>query len=193
MPAGRHIEWTPADARTLVELHGQGMTMAAVAREMQRSASTIQRRAREVGLIWGGQNKAGPMAKAAQNEDRRTAMLTRLEQRAVELIEMADPRGITDLVKGEYGSEQKATLDFLPTKSAQQLTSAIRNLTGAITDLQKLQNLHTDSSDLDSWLKAKIRLEIIGTTDPGTFTTGDENAPRSTGELQEGNRRDSAQ
>ncbi len=178
--------WTEAENRRLVQLHGQGLTQAKVCQEMDRAPATIQRKAKALGLSWNGANREGPSTKAAQNEDRRTAMLTRLEQRAVELIEMADPRGITDLVKGEYGSEQKATLDFLPTKSAQQLTSAIRNLTGAITDLQKLQNLHTDSSDLDSWLKAKIRLEIIGTTDPGTFTTGDENAPRSTGELSEG-------
>lgn len=188
--------WTEAENRRLIELHRQGLTQAKVCKEMVRAPATIQRKARELGLAWNGAANAGPATRTAQLEDKRAVILTKLEERAVALIGTLEADRFTDLVKGEYGSEQEATLKFLPSKSAQQMTAAIKNLTGAIKELQQLQNLHTDSSDLDMYMKHLLRVEIVNggnATDPGTFTTGDGNAPRGTGELQEGMDRGSSE
>lgn len=180
--------WTSADQRRLIELHAQGKTMKVVAQEMGYSTATIQRRAREAGIVWGGSKGPGPIVRKEQLAEEREDLATRLE-RLTHLMadrveaEWAGPS--VDLVKGEYGSESEVTLSRMPARSAQPIAAAIKALTSSVTDLRKLQAAHANDSAADAWMKWMLtgQLDINVTT--GNMSTGDdENASIGDGEFQ---------
>ncbi len=174
----RPREWTVDDQRQLVELHATGITMAECARKMERSASTIQRRSREAQIVWDGTvRRPGTMTRRAELEERRVSLADDLLNEAHAVLERVRQDKFRELVKGEYGSEGAADLDFIPSKSLQQMTAALKNLTSAAAELKKLDVLHNGGSDLDAWL---VHMNVTTTV----HMTGESDAPLRNGELQ---------
>ncbi len=184
--AGR-IRWAPDAQRRLIELHAQGKTMKVVAEEMGYSTATIQRRARDAGLVWGGAGRIGPAVRKEQLAEEREDLATRLERLAHQMADRVEAEWSgpsVDLIKGEYGAESEVTLSRMPARSAQPIAAAIKALSSSVTELRKLQAAHANDSAADAWMKWMLtgQLDISVTT--GNMSTGDdENASISDGEL----------
>ena len=184
MPPPR--QWTADDARRLVELHASGVTMAVCCEKMQRSASTIQRRSREAGIVWNGAIKVqGVQTKAVTNAERRQELVERMTKYSAGLLDRLEADTFEDLAKGAYGSESMVKFKVPPTKSVQQLTASVRNLLQTASELERLEQLHNSGSALDDWLKGMVRERIMNTSRTSDAeSTGDRNASLGNGELQ---------
>jgi len=67
--------WTPQVDQQLVDLHAQGVTLTACAKELGRSTAAVSRHSKTLGLLWDrSKTKAATQAKVADNKSRRAAI-----------------------------------------------------------------------------------------------------------------------
>lgn len=121
--------WTPDEDILLAQLHADGATLTATARQMERSKDTVSRHATRLGLTWD--RTATAVATAAKVKDaaarRADAVLVELE-----LLELAQTQAVTGLkgqgwktlVRGGMGAENTETLDYVPARDLREHTAA---------------------------------------------------------------------
>ena len=67
--------WTPQVDQQLTDLHAQGLTLTACAKELGRSTTAVSRRAKTLGLLWDrSQTKVATAANVADNKAKRAAI-----------------------------------------------------------------------------------------------------------------------
>ena len=84
----RHNRVTDAERARVIELHGQDMSLSAIATELGRSKSTIGTIARDAGLVWANARTVeATRVKQATNRDKRATLETRLLDEAALLLD----------------------------------------------------------------------------------------------------------
>lgn len=142
---------TDAERRRVAELHAQGLSRGAIARELGRSGDTIGRIADKLGLTWD-RSKTAVAVKAKQADNRaRRAELSRL------LLD--DAHRLRERLWTE--SEQVVSTPKGPAKVVQALPPArdARDLMTAVTSAVKS---HTDLERVDAGTGADAAKSMLG-------------------------------
>lgn len=121
--------WNPDEDTLLTTLHGQGASLNAVAKAMERSKDAVSRHAARLGLGWDRTRTA--VATDAKVKDaaarRADAVLVELE-----LLELAQAQAVSGLKgkgwktlqRGEQGAEHTRELDYVPARDLREHTAA---------------------------------------------------------------------
>ena len=142
---------TQAERDRVAELHAQGLSRAAIARELDRPAVTIGRIADDLGLTWD-RTKTAAAAKALREDNRaRRAELSRL------LLD--DAHRLRERLWSE--SEQVLSTPKGPARVVQALPPArdARDLMTAVTSAVKS---HTDLERVDAGTGAETAKSMLG-------------------------------
>lgn len=147
--------WTDEESRRLEELHADGWSLNAIAKEMRRSTRTIHRWAKELQLTFGSGRTAEATAVKVLNARERKAAAAEAELRILELaqkqvLDVLDGEDLWPTLKrGEGGSEHEAYLKFIPARDLREHTNA-RSGSAAIID--KLSDTTTEHNTAKSML-----------------------------------------
>lgn len=148
--------WTDADDQRLIDLHAAGMTLNAIAKEMDRSTSTIHKYAERAGLSWDrSQTQAATEAKKIDAAARRADL---------ELLYLEKATGVLSQL------DQPATVLFLDVKNGRVLEHPVprpqpadqRNIAQASATMANAANrlrditVDTETSAVDKWTAAML-------------------------------------
>lgn len=129
---------TAAERARIAELHGGGLMLSAVARELGWSRSTIHRVAADLGLSWDrAQTRAATEARQADNAARRAANIGRLYGRADDFLDQLE-QDEHALVEVSMGTVVRYTTARLPAKDQKALIQAIATATGKAVKLEEV-------------------------------------------------------
>lgn len=147
--------WTDEESRRLEELHADGWSLNAIAKEMRRSTRTIHRWAKELQLTFGSGRTAEATAVKVLNARERKAAAAEAELRILELaqkqvLDVLDGEELWPTLKrSEGGSEHEVYLRFIPARDLREHTNA-RSGSAAIID--KLSDHTADAAGAKSTL-----------------------------------------
>lgn len=130
--------WTDHDTDRLRELHGQGKTLTAIARELDRSKYLISTKAKDAGLSWDrSRTAAATHARTVDARARRAAIKDRLYGRAEAILDRLEAETFDTLVMSA-GSQEHRNLTFVPPQDERHLSSSASTYLAAAERLEKL-------------------------------------------------------
>lgn len=145
-------KWTSTETARLRELHAAGRSLHAIAKEMGRAKSTVEKHAKRAGLTWDrGPTKAATQAKKADAEARRAQLKLDLLIDAQRLREQLwQPHTYFDWGGKDHDFDEHTVDEPTPTDKLKliQATSAAINSYGRLEQLDTA----TDTSDARSLL-----------------------------------------
>ena len=131
--------WTTDDEQTLRELHGQGLTLTAIAKQIGRDKGSVSRKAKALGLSWDrSHTAAATQAKVLDAKARRAQLKLNLLEDATRLREQLwkpahyIDHGGKDFDRVEWTQDEPTYADKL--KLVQAVSAAI----GSYDRLEKL-------------------------------------------------------
>ena len=145
-------KWTRADDARLRELHGQGMALHAISREMDRSKSMVSRHSELLGLSWDrARTAAATRAVEVDNKARRVTIVNRIYDRIEHLqdrLEAAPFMTMKRTLEGDSPTE----LDFVPTVDERNVADTISRYAQTATRFETI----------DSTAAAGVKSLIVG-------------------------------
>lgn len=136
-------QWTATDTRQLKKLHGEGMSLSAIAAQTGWAKSIISRRsaACRPPLSWDrSRTEAATIAHSVDAKARRQELASRLYARGNKVLDTLEAPTYRKLVKGEYGSETVHALDFVPGDEERQMAAAAGQYLAAATKLEAIDS-----------------------------------------------------
>lgn len=147
--------WTDEDTRRLIELHGQGLSLGATAKAMDKAKSTVKWWADKKHLDWDrAQTANAAAAVAVDNKAKRAQLEADLLDDAARLRRQLWEPTVVWNIGGANNSYTEEPVDK-PTFADQRTIMAA--VTAAATTSAKLAEANTDGRDLpavDAWLSA---------------------------------------
>lgn len=138
--------WPASRIKRLKQLHADGMSCNGIAREMDCSASAISNQCEKLGLSFDrSQVEAANIARSVDAKARRQAVTDRIYGVLDDTLSHAEAaregaNGFKTHVKGEYGADVEATLDFVPPTNRKDLSASIVQLVNASTKLEAIDS-----------------------------------------------------
>lgn len=121
---------TPAELERIKAGHAAGKSLRAIATDLGRSASTIGKHARGMGLSWDAtRTAAATEAKQATNRERRAVLLGRLYDRADRIMDRldADQFKLVGMDKDGYARTNVVDRDAIPGSEERALFGMVMN------------------------------------------------------------------
>ena len=175
--------WTDTDQQRLLDLHADGRSLHAIAKELGRSKDTISRYAAAAGLTWDrSRTAAAAHAVVVDNKARRAEALRReldiLELAQKRILDGHHGRGWRTLLRGEAGREYEQRLDFVPARDHRDETSSRNSMVAMIVKLEALDSDQRDLPAVDQWL-AFMTGKIVDASGPpnGATSEGPSDSP----------------
>lgn len=143
MPAPKPL--TRAEKQRIRDLHAEGLSRNAIAKDLGRSAGAVSAFCQNEGLTFPSSVKA-QFVEAAEMSVRERAAAAHAKQLTVvhilldDFIDGSRNREWKTKLKGAGGSEHEATLDFIPSTDKRDEMSAIKSATAALKDLAPTEN-----------------------------------------------------
>lgn len=133
---------TTAERAKVAELHGQGWSRAAIAREIGRGASTVGRIADAAGLSWDrSKTLAATVAKQIDNKARRTLLVEGGYEQALAVIaRLANPDGYDATGTATSGVVVVTHVELPPSQEVKALASAYATFTAAAARIEALDS-----------------------------------------------------
>jgi len=150
-------QWTDTDDETLRGHHAAGKSLRATATAMGKSASTVGKYAKALGLTWGtDRTAAATEAKQATNRERRTALVARLYDRADRIMTRleADEFKYVGLDKNGIARTNLLAADAIPGTEERALTGMVVNLLAGAAKLEQVDAAQTGSAEAKGILGA---------------------------------------
>lgn len=131
--------WTPAQEAELRDLHGQGLTLTAIAKQIGRDKGAVSVKAKTMGLTWDrSATAAATRAKVADAKARRATIKLRLLSRVEHLLDRLEAEKFTTLVPDGPGSQGTRTLTFVPPDDEKALATSMSSYLASYDRLEKL-------------------------------------------------------
>lgn len=148
--------WTDLDDQTLRDLHAAGMTLTAIATQMQRSKSTVNKHAKSLGL--GFDRTRTATATQAKRVDAAARRATLEERYLVEAGRLLDQLHESCLVYSFGGSDNTYNEHTLDKPSFADQRNIMQASSIATTAANRLRDLSTDTeaSAVDAWADAML-------------------------------------
>lgn len=133
---------TEAERVRVAELHGQGWSRAAIARELGRAPDTVGRIATAAGLSWDRSATAAAVAaKQIDNKDRRTRLVEGGYEQALAVIaRLANPDGYDATGMATNGKVVVTHVELPPSQEVKALASAYATFTAAAARMEALDS-----------------------------------------------------
>lgn len=147
--------WTDADSDRLKQLHSEGKSLHAIAKEMNWSKETVSRHAKRLGIVWDRARTAkATEAVIVDNKTRRARIEERLlGQVERELDRMEEPGRVFSF----GGADNVYREEWLERPPAQDRNAMMRTISAALTSANRLAELNSAGKDLpavDAWIEA---------------------------------------
>jgi len=128
----------PEDEDAVRELHGQGFSRNAIAREINRSPATVSKIAKGLGLEFDrSSTKEATAAVVADAASRRTALVSEMIDKAAELVsQISGP--YTAVFPDKEGNAVETPLARITPGAARDLCSAVSSLSASILRLSSV-------------------------------------------------------
>lgn len=137
---------TDAERARVVELHGQGASRGAIARQLGRSPDTVGRIAAAAGLSWDrGRTAVAVAAKQMDNRARRAALISGMYDRALKVLERLAATQYDAVGTATNGETIVTRIGTIPAHDLKQLAGALTLLTNGASRLEAID----DGSDID--------------------------------------------
>lgn len=147
--------WTDDESRRLRELHSDGRSLNAIAKELGRSTDTISRWADKLELSFDRSATAkAAEAKHVDNKSRRANLEERLLAKSEDMLDQLDQPA---LVYSFGGADNRYAEHLLEKPDPVAQKHIIQALSTALTAANKLHDMNSDGRDLpavDAWLEA---------------------------------------
>lgn len=130
---------TDADRERIRQLHAEGLSCRAIARELGRSPASVGNHAKAMGLQWDqSRTAAATEAHKATNADRRARLVARLYGRADKIMDRleADQFKLVGLDKDGYARTNVIAADAIPGAEERALTGMVVNLLAGAAKLE---------------------------------------------------------
>ncbi|MGW8935993.1 hypothetical protein [Gordonia terrae] len=148
--------WSDADDQTLRDLWAAGLSLTAIADEMNRGKATIHRYAAKAGLSFDrSKTKAATEAKKIDAADRRVTLeLLYLEKATDILAQLTEPAILTffDIKTGKVVEHEVAKPQFADQRNIAQASATMANAANRLRDL----TVDREASAVDKWTDAMI-------------------------------------
>ena len=145
-------KWTRVDDTRLRELHGQGMALHSISREMDRAKSVISRQADLLGLSWDrSRTAAAARAVSVDNKARRVTIVNRIYDRIEHLQDRLEASTFHTIQRSTDG-DSPTELDFVPTVDERNLADTISRYAQTATRFETI----------DSTAAAGVKSLIVG-------------------------------
>lgn len=178
---------TDADRERIRELHAAGESCNAIARQLERSPSTISRAAAKLGLAWATeQTEQATRVKQASNRDRRAESVRRLYDRAAVILDRLEARQFKVVGFDREGRARVTHIDgdAIPGAEERALSGMAVNLLVAAARLEAVDRDHGDVTEAkgilgalqDSLAAAYGQLAHAGTTPTSQLDATDTDA-----------------
>lgn len=156
IPPAPKRPWTDAEDQTLRELHAAGMSLHAIAAQMDRGKATIHRKASDAGLDFDRtQTAKAAEAKKIDAADRRVTLeLLYLEKATDVLAQLTEPAILTffDIKTGRVVEHEVAKPQFADQRNIAQASATMANAANRLRDL----TVDREASAVDKWTDAMI-------------------------------------
>ena len=141
--------WTDTETETLIRLHGEGLSLNAIARRMERGNATITRKAKAAGLSFD--RAPVKAANEARTVDARARKLGILEAQLA-ITEKLQAQALAPhwqaIMRGEGGAEYVQPLDHVPARDAKDMMSALNSSSTIIARLDDNASDHDDAKSV---------------------------------------------
>jgi hypothetical protein len=130
---------TEAERQRVVELHGQGMSRAVIAREVGRAPSTVGHIAALAGLSFDrAKTRVAVEAKQIDNRQRRGEIVNGLYREAAKILARLGTDSYDATGTAPNGSVVVTTIRTVPAHDLRHLSSSLATLTGAAVRLEQV-------------------------------------------------------
>lgn len=146
LPTPNGWAWTGAETRKLKDLHAQGLSLHAIAKEMGRTKSTISRHGKMLGLDWD-RSATAAATKAVQIDGRarRAAIVARMYDRIEHLQDRLEAPTFQTVMRGIEG-DQPQDLSFVPAADEQRLADTVARYATAATRIEAADATGADTT-----------------------------------------------
>lgn len=146
MATGHPRPWTDTETQALRDGHAAGKTLTALAKELGRPKSSTHDKAAELGLNWDRtKTEQATRNRKAVCADLRAQALERAYTRVHHLYDRLEAEEFRTVMRGEYGTEHTAELDFVPPNDEKTLAQAI----GAhMATAKRIEDAESETSDV---------------------------------------------
>lgn len=149
MPAPKPL--TRAEKQRIRDLHAEGLSRNAIAKDLGRSAGAVSAFCQNEGLTFPSSVKAQFVEAAALSVKERAA---KAHERQLEILELLQTQFIAGMrgtewrtkLKGAGGSEYTTTLDFVPSTDKRDEQSAIASATSSLKNLAPTDETGRDAA-----------------------------------------------
>jgi DNA-binding CsgD family transcriptional regulator len=148
MPRGHGL--TDAELDRIKAGHAAGKSCNAIARDLERSPSTVSKYARELGLTWATERTAAATeAKQAGNRERRAALVARLYGRAERIMDRLEAPQFKLIGMTKEGSAitNHIDADAIPGAEERALSGMVVNTLVAAARLEAVDAAHTGQGE----------------------------------------------
>lgn len=145
-----------ADRQRIVELHAEGLSRNAIAKQLGRSGRTVSRIAAELGLSFergGTRTAAATEARKADAATRRAAIEEKALASAEKLLDQMFDRALVYNFGGKENDYNSTTLDEPPFADKRAIATSVQALMATALKIAEHDRADVATSGVDAWLQ----------------------------------------
>lgn len=155
---------TDDERQRIVDLCGQGLSCAAVAKQVGRSPDTVSRVARAAGHRFGHTNAARAReTRSAYCAERRAAIAARITEEVEAMLDDLHGEFLVHNFGGKDNTYAEHTLDEPPVEAKRAIIQAVREGMRTVLDISRHdEKADEGASDVDDWLRHQMGPSVQG-------------------------------